>query len=156
MLRLPRLPIGWDKISGLFQRYWDEVLTAIERTVNSLETSDKSFSLLMSFVKSSVPVITANSSGIISIQPHVRVYGTGVEVLIDGGTLSTAQPPGSVIRVYYLDDAFAGGAVTYLFSVDPDPKPAQQNGRHLVGAVAIPVSGTVTGLTIDPPGSVYL
>lgn len=34
--RLPRLPANYDNVKGLFERYWDEVLRAIENQFNAL------------------------------------------------------------------------------------------------------------------------
>jgi len=156
MIRLPRLPRNWNKVPGLFERYWDEVLTSIENSISSQTTVSTSLSLLTSYVETPTPAISADSSGIITINPHTRVYGSGNQVAVSGGTLNTGSPAGSIVRVFYSDPSFNGGSVTYAFSVDPAPKPSQKDGIHVVGAVFIPVSGTVIGATVDPVGSVSL
>lgn len=155
MLKLPRLPRNFEKIPGLFERYWDEVLRAIEKAISSIDTSSRNISLLTSFVRTSLPLY-ADASGLVTIPLHVRVYGNGTEATVNNGFLNTGQPPGSIIRVYYEDSSFAGGSVVYRFKADPDPKPEQKDGIHIVGLVVIPTTGTVDGKTLDPIGSIYI
>jgi len=35
-IRLPRLPVNWKDQPGLFERYWDEAMSEIERSLNQL------------------------------------------------------------------------------------------------------------------------
>lgn len=155
MLKLPRLPRNIEKIPGLFERYWDEVLRSIEKAISSIDTSSRNISLLTSFVRTSSSLY-ADTTGLVTIPVHVRVYGNGSEVNVNDGFLNTGQSPGSIIRVYYEDTALAGGSVVYKFTTDPDPKPAQKDGVHIVGLVVIPTTGTANGKTLDPIGSIYI
>lgn len=36
MIKLPRLPVNWDKQPQLFERYWNQAMTQIEQNVNEL------------------------------------------------------------------------------------------------------------------------
>ncbi len=156
MLKLPRLPIGWSKISGLFERYWDQTMSSIEKSLDIQTESGKSLSLLTSFVKSLVPVLTLNSTGLVTILPHTRVYGSGEEVAVAGGTINTSAVVGSIITVYYSDSSMAGGSVGYSFTTDPMPRPYQQKGVHVVGTGVIPNTGITTGTNLSPLGTIYI
>lgn len=35
-IKLPRLPVNYDKVPGLFTRYWDEAMSNIEKAVNEV------------------------------------------------------------------------------------------------------------------------
>lgn len=156
MLKLPRLPLGYAKVPGLFEKYWDEVLRSIERAVNTADTSSSNTSLLVSFVKSTTNIISADSLGVVTILDHTRVYGDGTEVSVGGGTLVSSSPPGTIIRIYYLDSTRSGGLVAYQFTHDLNNKPIQKDSVHYVGSVVIPVAGTALGASLDPLGSIYL
>lgn len=104
---------------------------------------------------SPAPLISANNTGSVTISNHQRVYGDSTlnpTVAVTGGIIGTGQPTGSVIRVYYNDPARAGGAVTYLYTVDPSPPPVQTGNVHSVGAVEIPAAGSVDGGPVRAPG----
>ena len=101
------------------------------------------------------PVISADNTGLVTIANHDRVYGDPVlnpTVSVDGDSLSTGEPAGSIVRVYYNDPARAGGAVTYLYTVDPADPPVQGGNTHSVGAIEIPAAGSVDGGWVRPPG----
>jgi hypothetical protein len=36
MIKLPRLPVGYEKVPGLFSRYWDQAMSNIEKAVNEV------------------------------------------------------------------------------------------------------------------------
>ena len=36
MIKLPRLPLGYEKVPGLFPRYWDQAMSNIEKAVNEV------------------------------------------------------------------------------------------------------------------------
>ena len=81
------------------------------------------------------PVISADNTGLVTIANHDRVYGDPVlnpTASVDGDSLSTGEPAGSIVRVYYNDPARAGGAVTYLYTVDPADPPVQGGNTHSV------------------------
>lgn len=113
-------------------------------------------SLVNSYISNfTPPVISVDSTGLVTIANHDRVYGDPVlnpTVSVVGDTISTGEPTGSLIRVYYIDPARAGGAVTYLYTVDPADPPVQGGDTHSVGAVTVPGVGSVDGGFIRPPG----
>jgi hypothetical protein len=113
-------------------------------------------SLVNSYVANfTPPIISADTSGTVTIANHDRVYGNSVlnpTVSVDGDSVITGQPAGSVVRIYYNDPSRAGGAVTYLFTVDPAEPPVQGGNTHSVGAVEIPAAGSVDGGWVRPPG----
>lgn len=115
-------------------------------------------SLVNSFVDNFVaPLISADNLGDITIATHDRVYGDSTlnpTVSVTGAVVSSGAAPASVVRIYYNDPARAGGAVTYLFTVDPAAPPVQGGNVHSVGAVTIPAAGTQGGNGVRPPGYV--
>lgn len=109
-------------------------------------------SLATSYVDKYVsPLISANSSGNVTIANHDRVYGDGTTVSVIGGVVVTGLSNPDVARIYYDDPTRAGGAVSYQFTVDAAVA-AQVNDRHSVGAVEIPAAGTQDGGGVLPPG----
>lgn len=117
-------------------------------------------SLVNSYVSNfTAPLISADNLGNVTITLHDRVYGDpslNPTVSVTGAVIATAAAPTSVVRVYYNDASRAGGAVTYLFTVDPAAPPVQGGNLHSVGAVTIPAAGTLGGKNISPPGFVEL
>lgn len=105
------------------------------------------------------PLIKSDSTGLVTIANHSRVYGDSIlnpTVSVTGGTISTGAAAGSTVRVYYDDPSRAGGTVTYAYTVDPAAPPVQGNGRHSVGAVTVPAAGNQDGRFVAPPGYVFL
>lgn len=105
----------------------------------------------------SAPLITANSSGDVTIANHSRVYGNSTlnpTVSVTGSVLNTGLSSGSIVRVYYNDPSRAGGSVTYLYTVDPASPMPQGGNVHAIGAVEIPAIGTGDGNFVRPPGYV--
>lgn len=97
-------------------------------------------------------VLTADSSGTITIAAHERDY-SGTRVAVNGGTV-TGLTGGLFYRVYYNDAGREGGAVTYIATQDVV---TQSGAVHVVGGIAIPAAGEppVEGTPISPPGYVY-
>lgn len=103
------------------------------------------------------PLIEADSAGNVTIANHDRQYGDTTlnpTVAVTGDTIATGQANPNVVRVFYVDAARAGGAVTYQFTVDPADPPIQGGDIHVVGAVTIPAAGTQSGNGVKPPGYV--
>lgn len=131
--------------------------TAADNAQSAGDAQAKEASLVTSYVSATVPTPTADDAGDVTIAPHDRVYGDPTidpTVSVDGGLVATGESPGSIVRIYYVDPERDGGAVTYQFTVDPDPPPVQGNDVHSVGAVQIPTTGTSEGKVIRPPGYV--
>lgn len=94
-------------------------------------------------------VLSADSSGTITIASHDRVYGgTGGTVAITGDTIS-GFTPGDYVNVYYSDPTRAGGAVTFQGTTGTV---AQEGATHTVGGVQIPATGSTDGYGYYPPG----
>lgn len=117
-----------------------EAVTAESSITNSFPTN---------FV---APLISADNTGVVTIADHDRQYGDGTSVAVDGDTIATGEANPDIVRVYYDDEARAGGAVTYAFTVDPADPPIQGGDRHVIGAVEIPAAGTADGGYVRPPG----
>lgn len=101
------------------------------------------------------PLISADNTGLVTIANHDRVYGDSTlnpTVAVTGDTIATGEAAGTIVRVYYNDPTRAGGAVTYLFTVDPADPPVQGGNTHVIGAVEIPAAGSVDGGYVRPPG----
>jgi hypothetical protein len=182
-MKLPRLPLNYQKQPELLERYWDRTMSSIESLFDKLlavpaiqdyitqlqdvtaqateviASSKADNSLVTSFVQSAAPVLSADSTGVVTILTHTRVYGDSVlnpNVTVNGGTLNTGATSGQKVRVYYVDVSRTGGPVTYQYTIDPTPAKAQSGETHSVAAVIIPASGSVTGLGLEPPGYLYL
>lgn len=100
-------------------------------------------------------LVSAAFNGDITVQTHTRTYGnSGLNptVSVTGAIISTGAATGSFVRIYYDDPTRSGGAVSYLFTVDPADPPVQTGSRHVVGAVQVPTSGTKPGKNIQAPG----
>jgi hypothetical protein len=101
------------------------------------------------------PLVSADALGNVTIANHQRVYGDSTlnpTVSVTGATIPTTGVAGDAVRVYYSDPSRAGGAVTYLYTVDPAAPPVQGGNTHSVGAVTIPGAGTNPGNPVQPPG----
>lgn len=185
--QLPRLPPNFAQMpdqAELLQRYWQELVTALEQVpeiaaslqgaideaqdaadlaIAAAASADEAAdaitseqSLVNSFVTNfTPPLIQADSAGNVTIADHDRQYGNPAldpTVAVDGDTIASGEVNPAVVRVYYTDPARAGGAVSYLFTVDPADPPVQGGDIHVVGAVEIPAAGTSDGGFVRPPG----
>lgn len=77
----------------------------------------------------------------ITVAAHTRMYADGTSKTVSGGTVA-ATGAGDTDYVSYSDPTRAGGAVSYLASTSP---PVQTGDIHVVGAIAIPTTGTAEG-----------
>lgn len=105
------------------------------------------------------PLLSADSSGNITIANHTRAYGNSTlnpSASVTGATISTTAVSGDIVRVYYSDASRAGGSVTYLYTIDPAAPVAQKGNNHSVGAVEIPLVGSNDGREVRQPGYIYL
>lgn len=95
-------------------------------------------------------VLTASSSGSVTIAAHTRVYGNGSSAAVNAGSLS-GFAAGTYLTIYYEDAAREGGAVVYQATTDLI---AQVGTTHIVGSATIPAPGQVDsgGTTVPPPG----
>lgn len=132
-------------------------ISALSARVDTVETDlatlNQEFALQGSYPESFVaPLIQADNTGAVSIVGHTRFYADGTSVTVDPDTILSGQAATKVLRFYYDDPTMAGGAVTYLFTVDPAAAPIQMTGRHVVGKVTIPAGGPNNGTYLFPPG----
>ena len=162
-IKLARLPIGWDKQPQLFERYYDETMTQIEKTLNAIlqipiiqaALSVVKLSVAQQAIASSFPVgmtMTISSTGSLVISNHIRRYpDTHVDVAVTGGTIATGLAAGDVRSVSYDDLTRAGGAVTYVLTLDDTDAhiSAAYPARHYVGYVSVPASGAPKVGAID-------
>lgn len=97
-------------------------------------------------------LLSASSSGTVTIAGHDRVYSDAHTVAVDGGSVSGFSP-GQFVRVFYVDAAREGGAVAYQGTT---AEVTQTGSTHVVGGVLIPEVGQppVTGTGPTPPGFV--
>jgi hypothetical protein len=98
-----------------------------------------------------VPLVSADSSGNVTIADHDRKYGNGDVVSVDGDVIATGLANPDIARIFYSDPSRDGGAVVYQFSED-EADAAQVGDIHSVGAVEIPAAGTASGGYVRPPG----
>ena len=97
-----------------------------------------------------VNVLSAASSGAITIAAHDRIYGDGTTVAVNSGSVS-GFAPGDYVSVYYQDAGHAGGAVTYYGTTSAV---VQSGSRHVVGQVTVPAIGapSASGAGVTAPG----
>lgn len=108
-------------------------------------------------VNYAAPLLSADSLGNVTIANHDRQYGDQTlnpTVSVIGDVLATGAVPGDVVRPYYVDPTRAGGAVSYLFTINDDTAPVQSGDTHALGAVEIPAVGTQDGNPVRQPGQV--
>lgn len=131
----------------------DIALAAAETAQAAADGATSESSLNSSYPANFVaPLVSAAANGDVTIAAHDRIYGDGTSVAVLGGMIATAEPAGTIIRVYYDDPTRAGGAVFYEYTSDP-VLAAQSGDRHSVGAVTIPGVGTAPGNPVLPPGT---
>jgi hypothetical protein len=99
--------------------------------------------------------VTATDAGAdvtIALSAHTRVYGDGTSVSVNAGNL-TGQPYSTTVYVYYDQASRAGGAVTYVATLNIDDV-AQLNDRHSVASVITPAAAAPpnNGGGVRPPG----
>lgn len=127
-----------------------------DQAQGAVDQSNSETSIVSSYPSNfTPPLISADNTGLVSIANHDRVYGDSTlnpTAAVTGDSISTGQPAGSIVRIYYNDPTRAGGAVTYLYTVDPAAPPVQGGNLHSVGAVEIPAAGSVDGGPVRPPG----
>lgn len=183
LIRLDRLMRGdqiqgSDGVSQRFQRLWQETVEKIERAfeyVNSVnvtqqatldaltaaqalaasakqqaEATDSNLALVNSKTTPIDGLLTATSDGVITISAHTRDYADGTSVSVNAGSVTNTGP---FVRVYYMDAARVGGAVTYLATTD---EITQTGNVHVIGGVTIPAIGDPpsSGVGTTPPGYV--
>jgi hypothetical protein len=169
---------GSDGVSRRFQSLWQETVEKIERAfeyVNSVNgaqqatldaltaaqalaasakqqanATDSNLALVNSKTNPIDGLLTATSDGVITIGAHFREYADGTSVAVNAGSVTNTGP---FVRVYYMDAARMGGAVTYLATTD---EITQTGNVHIVGGVAIPTAGQPpsAGIGASPPGYV--
>lgn len=122
----------------------------LAQTANDTAQAQAQADALAKSYVSPLDIISANSSGTVTITAHTRIYGDGTSVAVDGGSVS-GFVPGDYVQVYYDDAAREGGAVSYQGTTSVI---AQEGARHIVGGVTIPAVGVppTTGLPPFPPG----
>jgi len=158
MIKLPRLPYGWKDQPQLFERYWHEAMSQIEKNINDLlsipaieaaivaaqtaadnanaaaanVTSDSS--LINSYVDSasySGSLITCDNAGSITIQTHTRVYGDSTlnpSVSVTGATITATGAVAGDIVRIYYNDSSRTGGAV-TYSYTIDPAaPPVQKG----------------------------
>jgi hypothetical protein len=168
-LKLPRLPVNWDKQPQLFERYWDEAMTKLEKTLNDILqipiiqaglTSVK-LSATQQSIATSFPVgltMTVTSTGSLVISNHSRRYTDGhVDVAITGATIATGLTSGALRSVGYDDATRVGGTVTYILVIDDlDAHVSAANpARHYLGYFEVPaaaMTGPQPAAPASPPG----
>lgn len=138
------------------------MLTAIQQAQADAATANQGVATLNAGVSLSSsrtePVdglLSATSDGVIAVSAHSRIYTTGsteASVAVDAGAVS-GFAPGSFVRVFYMDAARAGGAVSYQGTT---AEVTQTGDTHVVGGVTIPQAGSPPseGSGTTPPGYV--
>lgn len=100
-------------------------------------------------------LLSATSDGVVTISAHSRVYTSGsieTSATVNAGSVS-GFAPGTFVRVFYMDAARTGGAVTFQGTA---AEVTQTGDTHVVGGVTIPEAGSPPsdGQGTTPPGYV--
>lgn len=164
----PKMVLDWQNtmdaieaaLAGLTGQVGD--LTAIVNRLAAAEalasaandnatTANNNISITNSYTDP-VSVLTASSDGVVTIAAHNRVYGDGLSVPVNGGSVS-GFAQGDYVSVFYDDAARQGGAVSYQGTTG---LLAQTGSTHSVGQISIPYAGSPpsSGGGVSPPGYV--
>lgn len=135
----------------VFMRWWEEIVQDIEDDFEAVAALGLSYP--------SGLTITGHDNGTtasINISAHNRIYGDGVAVAVNSGSV-LALAFSTTYYVYYDDATHAGGAVTYG-ATTTKLSVAQINGRHALGKVLTPADGAgdTAGVNVLPTGLIGL
>lgn len=96
----------------------------------------------------------AGASATVSISAHTRLYGNGVQVSVNSGSV-TSLAYSTSYYIYYDDPSRAGGAVTYhvTTSISSAAQSATNPNRHFVGTIITPaaLAADTAGIGAAPP-----
>jgi hypothetical protein len=141
-------PTGRDvSVATLFTYIGDAGRAASQRFAFPVQTANKNS------VQSSSTILTATSgasTSSISIASHSVKFDFGT-VAYNSGSISGLTPETTYL-VYASDPAYAGGAVTYLATTNPDNIIA--SGNYYVGYIVTPITGsseTISAATATNP-----
>lgn len=145
----------WQTFAERIEARFDAIEAALEAqalaatAVQSAQAVQTTLDLSQSYINP-VGVLTAASSGTITVDTHSRVYSATSEVSVTGGTV-TGFVPGDYVTVFYADAARAGGGVTFQGTTSAV---AQTGNIHVVGQVVVPAVGQpdVPGAGPTAPG----
>lgn len=138
----------------------DAANAAAENAQNTADSQALENSLVNSYIDSAsftAPLLSADSSGNVTIASHTRVYGNPTlnpSVSVTGTTIATSATADDVVRIYYSDPSRAGGSVSFSHTIDPASIIPQSGTNHSVGSITIPSIGTNDGNYVKPPGYV--
>lgn len=132
---LPEIQAQLENLDVATQAALDAAAAATATT----EATKREQALVNSYIEPD-SVLTATPTTI-SIAAHTRMYADGTSATINAGTAS-ASASGDTDYVSYEDPERDGGSVTFVVSTTP---PVQTGNTHVVGAVAIPTTGTADG-----------
>ena len=170
MIKLPRLPYGWKDQPQLFERYWAEAMSQIEKNINDILNlplieaavaaandaaiaANAAASTAQSAAENAASVAALTNSGVSDVTITATDAGSNATVTISSHTrlygdgTSVSVSAGSITSllystVYYIyyDQASRLGG-TVNYQVTTDKLTAAQTGdRHLVGAVTTPAA----------------
>lgn len=132
---LPEIQAQLENLDAATQAALDAAAAAAATT----EATKREQALVNSYIEPD-SVLTATPTTI-SIAAHTRMYADGTSATVNAGT-AAATASGDTDYVSYEDPERDGGSVTFVVSTTP---PVQTGNTHVVGAVAIPATGTADG-----------
>lgn len=173
-VRLPRLPIGWDKQPQLFERYWDEAMTGIEYNFDQIlaipgiqDAIDAANAAAAAANTAAANAQTTADTGA-AANKIANSYVSGLTLTATDAGASTTITISSHTRVYgdgttksvtggsltglaydtfyyiYYDDPTFAGGSVTYVATTSSTTAAQTGSRHVVGGVNTPMAG-------DPP-----
>jgi hypothetical protein len=173
-LKLPRISGGTavGTVSGssvtpspAFAKWWDQVATALEGAISSLQTQEAAQAAQLTTIQRITQSISftegltigasaGSAMATISISTHECIYLDIPAVAVAAGTIANV-PFGTDALIYYDDPNRQGGAVTYAYTTDPNAAATSDAnpGRVFVGEVLAPASATAAPTTGVPPSA---
>lgn len=139
------LPEIQDALANLDQKTaeLDAATQAANEAANAAQQATDASKREQALVNSYIEPDTVLSASptVITIAAHTRRYADGTSAVVNAGT-AAATAMGDTDYVSYVDPERDGGSVTFQVSTTA---PVQTGDTHVVGAVAIPETGTVDG-----------
>lgn len=163
-LRLSRINISEEIVNAQrqptpkFQKGVNDSFSKIETNVTDLEETIARIKRNFSHTDPTTifSALDVGATTTLTISDHIRFYGDGTQLEVDGGVLSGLAGD-TVYAVYYDDTTLADTTPTYVATtVIKDAQFVAAAGRHYCGVIRTPVAGsgaTRTGGGVYPVGS---
>lgn len=139
-LKLPRLPINWREQPQLFERYWDSVLTGLEKNVSKTDSIVFDLGVINSSIASLTSSVSSNTLAIASLTTRVSTLETNTAFI------TTAQPAGT----FYAAPAVSTGLAAFRAIAVSDVPVLNQNTTGNAGTASkLQTARNINGVAFD-------